>query len=551
MIDCCPAQVITPTPDHRDALLEAGLALASELSLPAVLDRIVAVACELTSARYGALGVVGPQGAVVDFITHGLSEDERQRVGALPLGRGILGVLLQEPRPLRLADISADPRAVGFPPGHPLMTSFLGAPVRARGQVFGNIYLTDKRGAPEFSAEDERALTVLAGQAGVAIANATLYQEALSRERWLAAAQAITNATIAGSPIGQILTLVADRARGLLDGECAVIAVPSGEGADSLLRVEASAGGGSERLCGQPLLPPGGPGDEAMRTGRPVVAPAAPAWGHRRGALGRAALGGQAVFASLGGHDGNLGVLGVIGRPGQPPPTAEAVQMIESFAAQAAMALDYARTQGELQRLVLLDERERIAKELHDGVIQSLFAVGMGLQAISPLAEPAEVERHIERAVGELDHVIGDLRNYIFALRPGILADRPLGDAVRLLTLEFEARCGVTTSVQINDEVAARLANRAPDLVQLTREALSNVSRHAQASSCRIRLGHLRGWAVLTVEDDGHGFVPREARTGGQGLRNMEERVVRLGGRMSIHSKLQQGTRVRMTVPLD
>lgn len=225
--------------------------------------------------------------------------------------------------------------------------------------------------------------------------------------------------------------------------------------------------------------------------------------------------------------------------------------MMDSFATQAAMALEYARTQRELQRLVLLDERERIAKELHDGIIQSLFAVGMGLQAITSVADPSEIEHRIEGAVGELDHVIGDLRNYIFALRPGILADHRLDGALRHLTVEFEARCGVPTAVQIDGQVAARLANRAPDLVQLTREALSNVGRHARASSCRIRLGTFRGRAVLTVEDDGDGFEPLAARDGGQGLRNMEERVARLGGRMAIRSIPHQGTRLRMTLPFD
>ena len=551
VIDLQPAPVTKPIPDRRDALLEAGLALASELSLSSVLTRIVAVACELTSARYGALGVVGRQGTLVDFITHGLSQAQRRQIGALPSGRGILGLLIEDPRPVRVPNISQDPRALGFPPHHPAMTSFLGAPVMARGRVFGNIYLTEKEGAPEFSADDEYTLTVLASQAGVAIANASLYEEVLSRERWLAAAQTITGATMGGAQIEQILTLVAERARRLLDSESAVVALASSADHDPLLHIAAASGLGAARLRGQPLLPLGGPAYQAARTGHPVLAQSAPGLAQHPGPRGRTGRNRTAVFASLVGREGNLGVLGVVGRPRRPPPSTEAVHMVESFAAQAALSLDYVRTQGELQRLALLDERERIAKELHDGVIQSLFAVGMGLQAISPSAEPSAVEGHIERAVGELDRVIIDLRNYIFALRPGILAGRQLGEAVRLLVLEFEARCAIATSTQIDDAVAVRLSRRASDLVQLTREALSNISRHSRAHGCRIRLRRFGGWAILTVEDDGVGFLPEEASLKGQGLRNMEERVATLGGRMSIKSGPHQGTRLAMIVPLD
>ena len=551
MIDLLPAPVTKLTSDRRDALLEAGLALASELSLSTVLTRIVELACELTSARYGALGVLGRQGTLVDFITHGLSSPERRRIGPLPSGKGILGLLIHDPRPVRVADISQDPRALGFPPHHPVMKSFLGAPVMARGRVFGNIYLTDKQGAPEFGADDQYTLTVLASQAGAAIANASLYEEVRSRERWLAAAQTITSAAMGGATVETILDLVAERARRLLDSEGALVALASASEQDPLLQIVAASGRGSTGLRGQLLLPLEGPGYRAARTGRPVLAPGAPGTTQPGATDRRAGSNGTTVFASLVGRDGNLGVLGVVGRPGRPAPSAEAVHMVESFAAQAAMALDYVRTQGELQRLALLDERERIAKELHDGVIQSLFAVGMGLQAISPSDEPAGVQDHIERAVGELDRVIIDLRNYIFALRPGILANRPLGEAVRLLVLEFEARCGIATTTRIDDAVAARLSRHGSDLVQLTREALSNIGRHAGAAACRIRLRRLGNWAVLTIEDDGVGFRPAEASLKGQGLRNMEERVATLGGRMSIRSEPHAGTLLKMMVPLD
>ncbi len=375
-------------PNPRDhALIEAGMILASELSLDAVLQRIVELAVEITDARYGALGVLTPNGrAIEEFITVGVTLEERAAIGDPPVGHGVLGLLIEEVGPLRLPDIGADPRSVGFPPNHPPMRSFLGAPVVARGRVFGNIYLTEKRDAPQFTEEDEAALIVLATQAGVAVENARLYEETQRQHR-------------------------------------------------------------------------------------------------------------------------------------------------------------------ELERLSVLDDRERIAKELHDGVIQSLFAVGMGLQGTAALAQDEEIGRRIDDAVTEIDRSIRDLRNYIFGLRPGILADRQLDQALRELGAEFEARTEVVTVVDIDDRLAAELASRAGDLVQLTREALSNVGRHAKATTCRVSLRRGEsGIAVLEIDDDGTGFEP-EVSPAGMGLANMRDRVAALGGELSIDSTGGDGTTVRITLP--
>jgi signal transduction histidine kinase len=375
-------------PNPRDhALIEAGMILASELSLDAVLQRIVELAVEITDAHYGALGVLTPDGrAIEEFITVGVTLEERAAIGDPPVGHGVLGLLIEEVGPLRLPDIGADPRSVGFPPNHPPMRSFLGAPVVARGRVFGNIYLTEKRDAPEFTREDEAALIVLATQAGVAVENARLYVETQRQHR-------------------------------------------------------------------------------------------------------------------------------------------------------------------ELERLSVLEDRERIAKELHDGVIQSLFAVGMGLQGTAALAQDEEIGRRVDDAVTEIDRSIRDLRNYIFGLRPGILADRQLDQALRELGAEFESRTGVVTVVDIDDRLAAELASRAGDLVQLTREALSNVGRHAKATTCRVSLRRGEtGLAVLEIDDDGTGFDP-EVSPAGMGLANMRDRVAALGGDLSIDSTGGEGTTVRLTLP--
>jgi len=368
------------TEDRSEILIEAGMTLASELSLPDVLQRIAELAAEVSGAKYAALGVVGPDGGIMEFVTVGVTAEQRAHIGDLPVGRGVLGKLITEARTIRIPDISKDPASVGFPPNHPPMHSFLGAPVKAGGSVFGNIYLTEKQGAPEFTEEDERTLEVLAVQAGVAIENAT--------------------------------------------------------------------------------------------------------------------------------------------------------------------------ARRELERLALMEDRERIAKELHDGVIQSLFAVGMGLQATATVSRDPAIEARVEDAVAEIDRVIRDLRNYIFGLRPGLLADRQLDQALRQLTEDLQARTGVVAVDEIDGIVAAKLASRAADVLQLAREALSNVGRHAGATTCRLSLQRNADRAILEVDDDGQGFDLSASRREGQGLGNLEERATELGGTLAIESVPGEGTTVRVTLPL-
>jgi len=522
------------TQERYERLLEAGLALSSELSLPAILQRIVELAAGITGARYGALGVLGRDGRITEFITTGVTAQERAAIGHIPVGRGILGVLIDDAVPLRLRDIAEDPRSVGFPPNHPPMRSFLGAPVTARGQVFGNIYLTEKQGAAEFGAEDERALVLLAAQAGVAIENAHLYEEADDRAKRLEALRA-------GDPVG----LVARHARELVGADLATLAIPAAEGE---LVVEAADGLGADELRGAVFPVEGSVTGEVIRTGKAMVLADAstdartsqPIMG---GGIGRAA------FVPLAVRGRTFGTLMVGNASGGPPLRDTAVQLLETFAEQAAVALEYARLQRELHRLAVLEDRERIAKELHDGAIQALFAVGMGLQGSAMLAGDTELRRRIENAVEELDRVIRDLRNYIFGLRPGILADRQLDQALQRLVEELQQRSGVVAVAEIDPAAAAELTGKAADLIQLAREALSNVSRHAGAATCRVSLYPTEDGTVLEVDDDGRGFDPARTSGGGQGLRNLRERAEALGGRAEIVSAPGEGTRVRVTIP--
>src|SRR6266542_2886125 len=308
--------------DHRDLLLEAGLALSSERSLPAILQRIVELATQLTGARYGAIGVLGTDGGISQFIYTGISPEQREAIGDLPVGKGILGALIQDARPLRLRDLHTDPRSVGFPPDHPPMRSFLGAPVMARGRVFGNIYLTEKQGAVEFDAGDEWALVVLAAQAGVAVENAHLNEELEARVARLDALHAISTAIVQGEDTDAVTTLVARHARALLRADLASVAVP----------------------------------------------------------IVQSGVFGPALFVPLAARGEPLGTLLLGRRRGGPVFDEGEIRLAEVFAEQAAVVLEQARLQREVHRLETLEDRERIARELHDGTIQSLFTVGLGLQ---------------------------------------------------------------------------------------------------------------------------------------------------------------------------
>jgi two-component system, NarL family, sensor histidine kinase DevS len=529
-----------------ERLLGAGLILSSELSLPVTLQRIVELAAEITGARYGALGVLGRDGVITEFITTGVSDAERVAIGHIPVGRGILGVLINDARPLRLAEIASDPRSVGFPPNHPPMHSFLGAPVTARGQVFGNIYLTEKQGAAEFDADDQRALVVLAAQAGVAIENARLYEQASDRARRLEALRAVAAAILRGDHVEVVLGLVAGYARELAGADLATVAVPTEDGE---FAIDAADGERAERLRGVHFPVEGSVAGEVLRTGKVVVL--ADATADERAGEPLVGLGGvgPALFVPLSAEGRAFGTLAVANAAGGPAFREADVQLLETFGEQAAVALEHARLRRELDRLLVLQDRERIAKELHDGAIQALFAVGMGLQGTAMLARDPELAGRIEGAVDELDRVIRDLRNYSFGLRPGILADRQLDQALRRLAEEFQQRTGVVAVAEIDPDAAALLASSAGDVVQLAREALSNVSRHAAAATCRISLRRDGGEVVLEIDDDGRGFEPDRVAGTGHGLGNLRERAAALGGHAGISSIPGQGTTVTVTIP--
>ena len=526
-------------------LIGSGLALSSELSLGVVLQRIVDLAVEITGARFGALGVIGPDGRLAEFMTAGIDDETRAAIGDPPVGRGVLGVLIEEGRPIRLDDIRSHPRSVGFPPNHPVMGSFLGTPIVVRGTVFGDIYLTDKEGG--FTDEDEEGLKVLATQAGVAIENARLYAEARRDERMLDAFREIAISILSGAGSDEALRLVARHAMELVGADLATIAAldPIGR-----LTLQVAEGEHADELRGATFPPKGSISGEVIRSGRAILVPDAARDARAYQPVVKLGDMGPMILVPLAERDRAIGTLNAARVRGGRVFTQEDVELLQRFADQAAIALEYARAQREAQRVAIMEDRERIAKELHDGVIQSLFAVGMGLQGTALMSSDGEQTERVEGAVAELDRVIRDLRNYIFGLRPGILADRQLDQALRQTAQEFETRSGVVTVVEIDETVAAELASSAADVIQVTREALSNVGRHAAATTCRVSLHREDGTAILEVDDDGRGFDPANTPRG-DGLSNLEQRAEALGGKASIESAPTQGTTVRLVIPLE
>ena len=538
-------------PDRSEMLLEAGLALASELSLPSVLQKIVDLACEVADARYGALGVLDRGGeAIEDFITHGITAHERQAIGDLPRGKGILGVLIQEAHPLRLADLHDDPRSVGFPPNHPPMTTFLGVPVKVRGQVFGNLYLTEKRGGGLFTGDDERAVMTLAVQAGIAIENARLYEASRRHTRRLEALNEVTRATLEGRDIEELLRLIAERAREIVGAAVASIVTPMELEGRTTLTVRVAVGALAEELAGATAPAEGSISQQVMETGRPLMIPDLSSDPRKHQPIVATAQAGPGIFVPLGAGDRVFGTLLVANLVGGRSFADEDFDVVGIFAAQAAVAIEYARFREELSRLAVLEDRERIAKELHDGVIQTLFAVGMSLQAAEAVAgDPESIRSRLGSAAEAIDGAIRDLRNYIFGLRPGAAADRTLERGIQELADTFRSASEITIVVDVDPTAASLVATRAGDVVQAAREGLSNAVRHATAETVRVSLTRLDREIALVVADDGSGFDPELARGRGEGLANLAARATSLGGTLEIETG-EAGTTVLIRIPV-
>ncbi|GAA1914187.1 two-component system sensor histidine kinase [Streptomyces sodiiphilus] len=532
-------------------LLEAVLSVGRELDLPHVLRRIVEAAVALVDAEYGALGVIGEDGKLSQFLTVGISEEESATIGELPAGHGILGELIRHPEPLRLAELSEHPASHGFPPNHPPMHSFLGVPIRVREEVFGNIYLTEKHGGRTFDGEDESVLSTLAVAAGVAIENARLYEEARYRERWLEANSEIVSHLLSGGDQSQVLELIVERPRSILGADLGVLALPV-EGTDDL-RVELAFGAGAELHRGLVLPREGSFTGAAALAGEPVTT-------MEIGKDPRVTVGpprweglGPAVAVPVGTNEGLRGVLMLARAEKDKAPafTESETTALLAFAGQAALAMELAEQRRAVEAMALLEDRDRIARDLHDLAIQRLFATGMTLQSAVRFVQHPDASERLMRAVDDLDETIKIIRSTIFGLRN--LETGPAAQGLRVRaarTVEQAVRAlGFTPALRmeglLDTDVPAAVADHA---VAVLAEALSNVSRHARAGAAEVALIVASGTLTLRVTDDGVG-VPEGGRR--SGLRNLQERAEKLGGALAIEAPEPGGTRLEWKVPLN
>jgi signal transduction histidine kinase len=532
------------------SLVEAGMALTSELSLDAVLARLVAIAAELTGARYAALGVIDPGGAQLErFVTHGLDAAEEAAIGARPQGLGILGVLLHEAKAVRLHDLTGDPRSVGFPPNHPPMRSFLGVPVVLRGVAYGNLYLTEKAEGRDFTAEDQELVTLLAGQAAVAIENVRLYEAATRWSQRLESLNEIGNALATETELDTLLDLTARRLRELLDARFVTVLLPSGP---DRLRFAAVAGEGAAHLLGQTFSRTGSKSGRVLAEQRseridsvlddPEVDPVV-----TRQLGARTGLWVPLVAAGRG-----IGVLAAHDKLG----ATEAVfsdddlRLAETFANRAAVAVDLSErvVRDAFRRVVAGQEleRRRVARELHDETAQALTSILFGLRAVERLSSSAEAREAIvglrELAVGTLENV----RRLAVELRPKALDDFGLVPALERLTETWSVHSGiaVTLTASLGDRELS--GDAATALYRIIQESLMDVVKHARARHVGILLTRKNENVLVLIEDDGQGFGESGE---GPGIEGMRERVRLLDGSLRVEPGEVGGTRIVITVP--
>ncbi len=484
-------------------LLDAVVTISADLSLDGVLTRIVAIASRLVDAQYAALGVLsaGRQRRLRTFVHHGVSEELAAQIGDLPTGHGLLGLIIDRPEPLRLHDIAQHPASYGFPDNHPPMRSFLGVPVRIRDRMFGNLYLTEKVGGGDFTAEDEEVVIALAAAAGVAIENARLYEETTTRERW-ARATAEIDATLAepGS-VEETSRIVLSRAREVGDADAAWVTLEVGAEESVVARVGADV---RELADGPVLSVPFSPSATSLGT-------LTLAWTPER----------EDLFHALD------------------------AKLVSTFAEQAALTLQLAEAREDQRRLAVYEDRDRIGRDLHDLVIQRLYAVGLGLQGTALMSDKPQVTARVEQAVDDLDATIKDIRRAIFGLSSLETAGDIQAEVTRLVD-RAASTLKVRPTLRFEGPVRTLVgADLAPDLLAVLVECLSNAVRHAEASAIEVVLA-AGDEIVLTVRDDGRGMGTEVVESG---LSNIRSRARQRGGKVVIDSAEGKGTTVTWSVP--
>ncbi|HEY3576710.1 MAG TPA: GAF domain-containing protein [Gaiellaceae bacterium] len=535
------------------ALFEAGLAVSSELSLEALLRRLVETAAELTGARYAALGVIDATGSQLEqFVTHGVDADTHAAIGSLPRGRGILGVLISDAKPLRLQDLGEDPRSVGFPPGHPPMRGFLGVPILLRGVAYGNLYLTEKEAGEEFTEEDEELVTLLAGQAAVAIENARLYEASTRWSRQLQSLQEVGNALATETDLDRLLDLIVRRLQELLEARIVALLLPSGS---DELKFAAAAGEGTDDLVGGTISRSGSKSGAVIERRRSERIDSVVDDPEVHQEVSRRLAARTGMWVPLIVRDRAIGVLEIHDKAGPDARFShDDFRLAETFAARAAVAVELSQRMARdaLRRVVQAQEleRRRLARELHDETGQALTSILLGLKPLEEALGNHPARAALTELREQVVSALQDVRRLAVELRPAVLDDFGLVPALERLTDAFAEQTGIRV-----DFHSALGETRPPSevetaLYRVVQESLTNIVKHANAQNVSVSLARRRSGVAAVIEDDGAGFDQRFAREDGVGLLGMRERLALLEGRLEIESRPGAGTTIVAEVPL-
>jgi signal transduction histidine kinase len=529
--------------DRLDGLVDAMLVVTSGLELDDTLRTIVHTAINLVDARYGAVGVRGQENDLVQFIYEGIDENARELIGHLPEGRGVLGVLIDDPKPIRLDNIFQHPASVGFPANHPPMRTFLGVPVRIRDEVFGNLYLTEKANGQPFSEDDEVLVQALAAAAGIAIENARLYEQSQARQSWIEAMRDIATGLLSGTNPTTVFRLIADKTLELIDAHAALVAVPVDSDMPSAEVVELVIA----ETAGE-MFPSGEERTIPVR-GTPIGQAFLDRTPRRFDSLdlgiGASWEPGDALVLPLRTTDAVAGVLVALAHRDGKRFGDEQLDMMAAFADQAALAWQLATSQRRMRELDVLTDRDRIARDLHDHVIQRLFAVGLALQGTIPRSRTPEVQQRLSECVDDLQEVIQEIRTAIFDLQGAASGTTRLRQRLDEAIAQF-AGTELRTSVQFIGPLSVVDAILADHAEAVVREAVSNAVRHANAGTLTVTVT-VEDDLSIEVVDNGQG-LPGDVT--GSGLTNLRRRAQESGGSFLIESRATGGTVLRWSAPL-
>ncbi|MBJ7325457.1 MAG: GAF domain-containing sensor histidine kinase [Rhodococcus sp.] len=531
---------------QADGLLDAMLVITSGLDLEVTLRSIVESAVKLVDAQYGALGVRGEGHGLSAFINYGMDEDTRIAIGPLPTGRGVLGLLIDQPKVLRLDDLSSHPESVGFPPNHPPMKTFLGVPIRVRDEIFGNLYLTEKKNGKQFTEDDEVVTKALASAAGIAIENSRLYEESRVRQAWMEATRDIGTELLAGTDLDEVLRMVSRKALHLTGADATFIAAPADADQPfedvTQLVVTVSEGVGADRMVGAVIPIEGSSSGVAFRRRTAL----------RKERLEYAAKGlgtefGPALISPLRVADGVSGVLVVLRENGRRAFDDSQLELVSNFADQAALVMQMADSSRRMHELEVLSDRDRIARDLHDHVIQRIFAAGLALQSTLQRTESDDVRQRLARTIDDLQDTVQDIRTTIFDLQSTSHSATRLRQRINAAVLELTENVSVRAVVRMFGPLSVIDTKLADHAVAVVREAVSNVVHHAQGDTVTVTLS-VGNELEIVVSDNGIG-MPDDITA--SGLSNLDARAAECGGTMTVCPGASgSGTDVTWSVPL-